>query len=45
MAKGLGASSRDQKQQPEALVKEIGVKPGMKVADVGTGVGYMLPLT
>lgn len=43
VAKGLGAPDRDQKQRPEELVKALGIKPGMTVADVGTGVGYMLP--
>jgi predicted methyltransferase len=43
LANGLGAPGRDEKQKPEELVKAIGVQPGMKVADVGTGVGYMLP--
>jgi ubiquinone/menaquinone biosynthesis C-methylase UbiE len=43
VAKGLGSADRDQKQRPEELVKALGIKPGMTVADVGTGVGYMLP--
>jgi ubiquinone/menaquinone biosynthesis C-methylase UbiE len=43
VAKGLGAPDRDQKQRPEELVKALGIQPGMTVADVGTGVGYMLP--
>ena len=43
VAKTLGATDRDQKQRPEELVKSLGIKPGMTVADVGTGVGYMLP--
>ncbi len=43
VAKGLGAPDRDQKQRPEELVKALGIRPGMTVADVGTGVGYMLP--
>ncbi len=43
VAKGLGSPDRDQKQRPEELVRELGIKPGMTVADVGTGVGYMLP--
>ena len=43
VSKGLGAADRDQKQRPEELVKALGVQPGMTVADVGTGVGYMLP--
>jgi predicted methyltransferase len=43
IAKGLGSSDRDRVQRPDELVRAIGVKPGMTVADVGTGVGYMLP--
>ncbi len=43
VAKGLSGSDRDAKERPAQLVKSIGVKPGMTVADVGTGVGYMLP--
>lgn len=43
VAKGLDSADRDQKQRPDELVAALGVKPGMTVADVGTGVGYMLP--
>jgi ubiquinone/menaquinone biosynthesis C-methylase UbiE len=43
VAKGLSSTDRDQKQRPAELVQAIGAKPGMTVADVGTGVGYMLP--
>jgi ubiquinone/menaquinone biosynthesis C-methylase UbiE len=43
VAKTLGAHDRGARQRPEALVEKMGVKPGMNVADVGTGVGYMLP--
>jgi ubiquinone/menaquinone biosynthesis C-methylase UbiE len=43
VAKNLDAPGRDQKQRPEALVKALAIQPGMTVADVGTGVGYMLP--
>ena len=43
VAKGLDSPDRDQRQRPDELVAAIGVKPGMTVADVGTGVGYMLP--
>jgi len=43
IAKGLDDSSRDAIQKPAELAKAIGVEPGMTVADVGTGVGYMLP--
>jgi ubiquinone/menaquinone biosynthesis C-methylase UbiE len=43
VAKSLSAADRDQKQRPKELVRAIGVKSGMTVSDVGTGVGYMLP--
>ena len=43
VAKGLSSADRDKLQRPDELVRAIGVKPGMTVADVGTGVGYMLP--
>ncbi len=39
----LGGADRDVHQKPKELVSAIGLKPGMTVADVGTGVGYMLP--
>jgi len=40
---GLGSSSRDGQQKPRELVAAMQLRPGMTVADVGTGVGYMLP--
>jgi ubiquinone/menaquinone biosynthesis C-methylase UbiE len=43
VAKGLGASDRDQRQKPAELVRTMDLRPGMTVADIGTGVGYMLP--
>jgi ubiquinone/menaquinone biosynthesis C-methylase UbiE len=43
VAKGLANPERDNIQKPAQLVKEMGVRPGMTVADVGTGIGYMLP--
>ncbi|MEO7653639.1 MAG: class I SAM-dependent methyltransferase, partial [Bryobacteraceae bacterium] len=43
VAKSLSAPDRDAKQLPQELVDHMGLKPGMVVADVGTGVGYMLP--
>jgi ubiquinone/menaquinone biosynthesis C-methylase UbiE len=39
----LGNPHRDETQKPRELVRSMGIKPGMTVADVGTGVGYMLP--
>src|SRR5438309_1792768 len=43
VAKVLSAADRDQKQKPKELVEAMSLKPGMVVADIGTGVGYMLP--
>jgi ubiquinone/menaquinone biosynthesis C-methylase UbiE len=43
VASGIGSASRDARQKPKELVAELGLKPGMVVADVGTGAGYMLP--
>ena len=43
VAQTLGNPERDNVQKPGILLKEIGVAPGMTVADVGTGIGYMLP--
>jgi ubiquinone/menaquinone biosynthesis C-methylase UbiE len=43
VAKGLANPERDNIQKPGQLVKEMGVRTGMTVADVGTGIGYMLP--
>jgi len=43
IASTLGAHDRDTRQRPKELITRIAVKPGMTVADIGTGVGYMLP--
>jgi ubiquinone/menaquinone biosynthesis C-methylase UbiE len=43
VAKGLGASNRDERQKPQELVDAMQLRAGMTVADIGTGVGYMLP--
>jgi ubiquinone/menaquinone biosynthesis C-methylase UbiE len=43
VAQGLGAPNREANQKPAQLVQTMGIKPGMTVADVGTGIGYMLP--
>ena len=32
-----------QKQKPGELIRAMGLQPGMTVADIGTGIGYMLP--
>jgi ubiquinone/menaquinone biosynthesis C-methylase UbiE len=36
-------STRDARQKPKELVAALDLKPGMIVADIGTGAGYMLP--
>lgn len=43
MAANLDNPGRDRTQKPGELVRMMGVQPGMTVADVGTGPGYMLP--
>jgi len=43
MARGMADSSRDQEQKPRELVASLSIQPGMAVADIGTGPGYMLP--
>jgi ubiquinone/menaquinone biosynthesis C-methylase UbiE len=43
VAKTLSDPNRDQTQQPGKLVREMSIEPGMTVADIGTGIGYMLP--
>src|ERR1035438_9635832 len=43
VAQGLADPQRDQSMRPMQLTVEMGLKPGMTVADVGTGVGFMLP--
>ena len=43
VARTLIAPDRDARQKPEELVQAMSIRPGMVVADVGTGAGYMLP--
>ncbi len=43
IAKTLADPHRDGRQKPAELVAALAVKPGMSVADVGTGIGYLLP--
>ena len=42
MARGLGDPARDERQKPGELIRAMGLQPGMTVADVGTGIGFML---
>ncbi len=43
VAASLGDPARDQSMRPGQLMNEMGLKAGMTVADVGTGIGFMLP--
>jgi ubiquinone/menaquinone biosynthesis C-methylase UbiE len=43
VAKSLSNPERDKTQRPGGLIRDMDIKPGMTVADVGTGIGYMLP--
>lgn len=43
MARTLGDPNRDTVEKPRELVLATGIQPGMTVADVGTGIGYLLP--
>lgn len=43
IAKDLAKPDRDEKDKPKELVEAMALQPGMVVADLGTGVGYILP--
>jgi len=43
VAATLASPERDATEKPGVLIREIMLQPGMTVADIGTGVGYMLP--
>ena len=43
VAKTLDNPNRDKNQKPEEIIALMEVKPGITVADIGTGTGYMLP--
>jgi ubiquinone/menaquinone biosynthesis C-methylase UbiE len=43
VAASLTSPGRDAIERPQELVGEMGLRPGMTVADIGTGPGYMLP--
>ena len=43
VAAGLDGPERDSRQKPKELIAALGITKSMTVADVGTGVGYMLP--
>jgi ubiquinone/menaquinone biosynthesis C-methylase UbiE len=43
VAKGLGDPARSERQRPRDIIDAMDLKQGGSVADVGTGVGFMLP--
>lgn len=43
MIASLDGSHRDARQKPKELVAALKIRPGMTVADIGAGPGYMLP--
>ena len=43
IARSLGDPTREERQKPRDIVDAMDLKPGGSVADVGTGVGFMLP--
>jgi ubiquinone/menaquinone biosynthesis C-methylase UbiE len=43
VAKSLANPERDNTQRPGVLLKDMDIHAGMTVADIGTGIGYMLP--
>jgi len=43
VASTLSDPARDEKQKPAELIRTMGLQPGMTVADIGTGIGYLLP--
>lgn len=43
VAKTLDNPNRDKSQKPEDIISALEIQPGMTVADIGTGTGYMLP--
>jgi ubiquinone/menaquinone biosynthesis C-methylase UbiE len=43
VAKSLSNPERDNTQRPGVLMKDMDIHAGMTVADIGTGIGYMLP--
>ncbi|HEX5228583.1 MAG TPA: methyltransferase domain-containing protein [Bryobacteraceae bacterium] len=43
VAKVLSDPERSERQKPRDIIEALDLKPGASVADVGTGVGFMLP--
>lgn len=43
MVEALTGEHRDTRQRPKELIAALGIQSGMRVADIGTGPGYLLP--
>jgi ubiquinone/menaquinone biosynthesis C-methylase UbiE len=43
LASRIGSADRDKEQKPAELTASLALRPGITVADIGTGPGYMLP--
>lgn len=43
MVETLTGEHRDARQKPKELIAALGIKKGMRVADIGTGPGYLVP--
>ena len=43
IARNLGSEDRVNRMKPAAIAAKLDLKPGMTVADLGTGVGMLLP--
>lgn len=43
MVETLTAEHRDARQKPKELIAALGITAGMRVADIGTGPGYLVP--
>ena len=43
VAQSLANPEREKEQKPRELIASIGVQKGDVVADIGTGVGFMIP--
>ncbi|MEP7366437.1 MAG: methyltransferase domain-containing protein [Acidobacteriota bacterium] len=43
VAANLGSHDREARQKPRELIARLNLAPGMVVADIGTGIGFMLP--
>jgi predicted methyltransferase len=45
MVENLTGEHRDARQKPKELIAALGIGPGMRVADIGSGPGYARPVS